>query len=233
VKNNFKSVLGYSFAILFAWAASFGNANAILVKGHIDPLFGGTGVTSGIYWTGLLQFTDADNSCIASDGVHTCAPDAGSLSVTGTLQLGADTTTLNFLFAGPTPTITVDVVGGVIQAIQTGPIGPTDLFTLGSLQGFGWLDFEFGSAFDSDNASMAQLLLQLCPPLSDLTSFTTTSGRRSEDCNPSADCTPNIQLATGSDPALVTIEQIQVPEPATALLLLGGLAAGWIVRRRT
>jgi hypothetical protein len=226
VKNNLKRVLGYSFAIAFAWVASFGNANAILVKGHIDPLFGGSGVFSGVYWTGLLEFTDSDNSCVSganADGVHTCTPDAGSLSVTGTLQLGPDTAVLDFLFGAPTPVITVNVVGGVITGIQTGPIGPTDLFSLGSLQGFGWLDFE--------SNSMAQLLLQLCPPLSDFASFSTFSSSHSYDCEPSADCTPNIQLTTASDPAVVTIEQI--PEPATALLLLGALAAGWIVRRRS
>jgi hypothetical protein len=229
VKNNLKRVLGYSFAIAFAWVASFGNANAILVKGHIDPLFGGSGVdTSGIYWTGLLEFTDSDNSCVSgpnANGVHTCAPDAGSLSVTGTLQLGPDTAAIDFLFGGPTPVITVNVVGGVITGIQTGPIGPTDLFTLGSLQGFGWLDFESGG--------MAQLLLQLCPPPppSDFVSLSTFSSYHSYDCEPSADCTPNMQLATRSDPAVVTIEQI--PEPATTLLLLGALAAGWIVRRRS
>jgi hypothetical protein len=232
VKNNLKSVLGYSFAIAFAWAASFGNANAILVKGHIDPLFGGSGVASGVYWTALLEFTDSDNSCIAADGVQTCTPDAGSLSVTGTLQEGANTAVVDFLFGGSTPTITVDVQGGVIQAIQTGPIGPTDLITLGSLQAFGWIDFEFGSFFDSDNDSMARLLLQLCPPPSDFASFSTFSSSHSYYCQPAADCTPNFQLVTEfSDPALVTVEQI--PEPATALLLLGALASGWIVRRRS
>lgn len=233
MKNNLKRVLGYSFAIAFAWVASFGNANAILVKGHIDPLFGGSGDASGVYWTALLEFTDSDNSCVSganADGVHTCTPDAGSLSVTGTLQEGANTAVIDFLFSSTSPTITVDVQGGVIQAIQTGPIGPTDLFTLGSLQGFAWIDFEFGSAFDSDNASMAQLLLQLCPPSSDLVSVSTFGSGHSYDCEPSADCTPTAPTDF-SDPALVTVEQI--PEPATTLLLLGALAAGWIVRRRS
>ena len=181
----------------------------------------------------LIEFQDADNSCVASDGMQVCTPDAGSLQITGTLQQQVPgpfgpIVPVDFLFSAPDPTITVNVVGGVITAIQTGIVGPTDFTSVSppAIQGFGWVDFEFGSAFDSSSPSAAQLLFQICPPVtSDLLALS------SFYCDPvSTVCTPNLELADRSTTATVRIEQI--PEPGMLWLLAAAMSAGWLARRR-
>ena len=166
-------------------------------------------------------------------GASAFAQQAGSLQITGTLQQQVPgpfgpIVPVDFLFSAPDPTITVNVVGGVITAIQTGIVGPTDFTSVSppAIQGFGWVDFEFGSAFDSSSPSAAQLLFQICPPVtSDLLALS------SFYCDPvSTVCTPNLELADTSATATVRIEQI--PEPGMLLLLAAAMSAGWLARRR-
>jgi len=221
-------------AVALSWLVGIGTANAIIVRGFVDPLFGGSGVENGMYWTAEIEFQDADNSCVASDGTNiTCTPDAGSLSITGTLQQQVPgpfgpVVPVDFLFSAADPVIKLNVSGGVITGIQTGIIGPTDFTTVSGpdIQGFAWVDFEFGSG---DSPSVANLLFQICPPVTvpDTRSF---SFSRYNDCTPSADCTPNSELADTSTTATVRIEQI--PEPGMLWLVVAAMSAGWLARRR-
>jgi hypothetical protein len=227
-----RSFFGSCAAAAVMWFATAGSANAITVRGFVDPDFGGdaTGELAGAYWTAEIQFSDADGSCVENDGPNqTCVFDPGSLVVTGTLTEdgGSITAPLNFLFTGPVPTtININVVGGVVTAIDTGQLGPTAQFTTDTLQGFAWIDFGFGNS-ESIAPSLAELLIQLCPPTETFSSLS-----EFEDwCHVSPDeCSATSPQFT-SDLAAVTIAQ--VPEPGMLWLLLAALPLGALMRRRS
>lgn len=231
MKITMNSVCGYLAAAALMWLATAGNASAITVRGFVDPDFGGdaTGTLAGAYWTAEIQFSDADGSCVENDGTNiACEFDSGSLVVTGTLTEdgGSITAPLNFLFTGPAPTtLNINVVGGVVTAIDTAQLGPTAQFTTDTLQGFAWIDFGFGSS-ESIAPSLAELLVQLCPPTETFSSLS-----EFEDwCHVSPDeCSATAPQFT-SDPAAVTI--VQVPEPGMLWLLLAALPLGALMRRR-
>jgi hypothetical protein len=216
--------------ILLLWVGGMSAANALIIKGKADPTFDGGGGFDGITWNAEIQFTDSDASCVSGTNAnapsppgHGCLPDAGTLSITGSLSDGTNTAILNFL-TGPDPSVSITTSGGVATAIQTGIVGPTAMFTLGSLQGFAWIDFEFGTNLDFESPSAVEISLQSCGTSSDI-SYSYSYW------HPAAECAPIFENAATSSPDSVTVTQ--TPEPGMLwLLALGAMTALGFTRRR-
>ncbi len=226
MRNKLRPILKCCAGVLLLWFGGFTAANAITIRGIADPMFTAGGDFNGDIWSALVQFGDADASCVSGVNFtdptgHICAPDAGTLVMTGTLSDGSSTVDLNFLFTGPAPSISITTLNGVATGIQTGVVGPTAEFNLGS-QGFAWVDFEFGSHFDLSAPSGVQILLQSCRTSEE--EFTWNSW---ED----EGCTANVNNALRSTPDSVTVTQT-TPEPGILWLVFSALSMGWLMRRR-
>lgn len=225
MRNQIRLILKCCAGVLLLWFGGFTAANAITIRGVADPMFTVGGDFNGDTWSALVQFGDADASCVSGDNFtdltgHVCTPDAGTLVMTGTLSDGSDTVNLNFL-TGLAPSISITTLNGVATGIQTGVVGPTAEFTLGS-QGFAWVDFEFGSHFDLSAPSGVEILLQSCGQSEEEYTLNSWEGDG---------CIATAGNALRSTPDSVTVTQT-TPEPGILWLVLGALSMGWLVRRR-
>jgi PEP-CTERM motif-containing protein len=155
--------------------------------------------------TGLFQF---DDTCLNTDGLHLAA-DCNLVLLNASLDMtdtgSSDTAHLDFAPVLPDSTDMVDLIisGGTLVGIDTGLIGPVFVTDDGSsLFGPWWLQWQSDPVF---------LFTGGC-----------TVGVESEVC------TPN-EFSSGE---ATNVTFTRVPEPGTLGLILGGVGAAWVARRR-
>lgn len=249
-----KSMRIFAATVAFAVAAGSGAAQAALITGHLDPLFGGTDPLSGLYITGTEDFTVA-NDCLGGS--------AGFVSPSGGCGMDFIGATINFYkpsltnpladflgtatFPGDSqthedPILGFDVDGhGNVTAVQSTVIGSAKFegYTL-DIQ-FGYTDLFFNSSLspgevganDPTFTSLANL-----PALSATTLYI-DPGTQPDPCNVGG-YGPSPFAAAGACPASAaeatsfqTFVNGGVPEPATwAMTLVGIGAIGAAMRRR-
>jgi hypothetical protein len=180
-----------------------GPAQAVFYGSDFDPV--GPVTFSG---HGLFQFDDA---CLASNGLHSAAS-CHLMLVSATIHMHDSLNSADLAF-GPDVLHMIDLIifGGNLVGVDTGLIGPSFVTDdASSLFGPWWLQWQSGFS----------------PLLADTDPVNLFTGSCSEGCSPN-----------GSPAAValhVTFTRVgqAAPEPGTLGLLLGGLGAGWWVRRR-
>jgi hypothetical protein len=230
------------------WLAGLGTANAILVRGSIDPQFSTSGTLAELYWTADVVF-DIGSGCLSPDSTVTCA--ISNLGVTGTLQYVPSSGTpgpvlnVDFLQYDPSPptslNLAVDSQNSII-GIGSGVIGYAGVDMRPSLDiGNVWVQFFLpGSDPNFQDATFASggLIVQPCiggtDPDEDRESQIAEEHENEGNesigaCNASA--SPDGAL-TSSLLGRMTITQ--VPEPGSAWLVAGALliAAPLVARRK-
>lgn len=225
-------LLGILVAIM---AATFGaTANARFVSSGFDPLF----------FAGTAVF-HVDDNCVANDGVHfanvgncTGVELMGTDSPFGlpTVQLAPPTGPfLDFSnFGGSTAMISVAVIDGAVVGINTLPIG----FFQAQSPNQGYSDFyyiEFVSVpkfaypesnFDALSTDSSWSHSYNAPELISVTNTVYLF-----DCPTEYFALFGRSKCSVADPA-TSVTFAQIPEPGTLALLLGGVGAGWLARRR-
>ncbi|MDE2209637.1 MAG: PEP-CTERM sorting domain-containing protein [Betaproteobacteria bacterium] len=228
------------------WLASLGTANAILVRGGIDPQFTTSGDLVSLYWTAIIQFDVYDSTCL-SPGTHYTCP-ISNLSVKGKLQdkPSGPIVPVDFLSNySPPPyslSLAVDSYDQII-GIGTGPIGYASVDMRPSLDiGNAWVQFFLpGSGpFSSSGLSTGTLIVQPCGTGSgtseeDEVESQSAQNNENEDrgdaCNASTDPTTESRLTSD---VLGVVHITQVPEPGSLWLVLAALfvAAPLLARRK-
>jgi hypothetical protein len=191
-----------------------GSAQAVVYTGHWDPAYGPSFPSLG--WEGDASFF-IPNACLAGSGwianTDPCA--AGAMKV-----LSADVDFYNA--ADPSraavETLTFDpnvlvykmfVAGHQLQAVSTDFLGPVQGFASIAGGGADYFDLKF-LELETENVQLFQTVGHTDP----ICAFTGTP----------AGC--------GFSATRPTLVLIPVPEPNIAALMLGGLAFGWMARRR-
>jgi hypothetical protein len=244
--KRFASIVGSSVAAALIWLASVGSANAILVRGGIDPAFdllasGQYAALSDLYWTAEIQF-NVDANCLSPGNDVTCV--VSGLDVTG--RLSSISTPSNFqdvtFFTSPGPnSYSLDLrvngsgqVTGVandVSPLTTNvPFGFAGANIPNLLNGNTWVQF--------DLAGDAQLIVALCEPLTQPDNYSRTHSRTnffstsSGECGPQATCVTSTDPTTGnSGTGFHAVTFTQVPEPGSLWLILAALSAGWLTLR--
>ena len=241
MSKRFASIIGSSIAVALAWLASLGTANAILVRGSIDPPFdlSATGIYAGLtdlYWTADIQF-DVGSACLtslASSGPGNCL--VSGLNVTG--RLSSISTPANFqdvtFFTSPgVDSYLLDLAvnsSGLVTGIANDassatnvPFGYASANVPGGLfKGNAWVQF----TLDGD----AQLMVTLCRPLE--TPKIYFPDNSDEGCDVSTSCVASTDPTTGSKGAgFDRVAFTQVPESGSLWLILAALSAGWLTLR--
>lgn len=230
------------------WLSAVGTANAILVRGSIDPQFSSSGTLANLYWTADVAF-DIGSGCLSPDTTVTCA--ISNLGVTGTLQYVPSSGTpgpvfnVDFLTFDPSPPTSLSLAvdsQNTIVGIGSGPIG-FDSVDMRPLPDIGnvWVQFFLpGTDPNFPNSTFASggLIVQPCiggtDPDEDRESQIAEEHENEDDesigaCN--ASTSPDGAL-TSSLLGRMTITQ--VPEPGSAWLVAGALliAAPLVARRK-
>lgn len=238
--KNILRALGFAATVASVWVAGFGDANALLVRGSIDPLFNASGIDGNLGWTAAISFDVASN-CVAPNTTLSIASNPAcfsNLSVTGTLYDHGNgdavlDSNVDFQQNPTVPAIplalTIGIDGaGIVNTIDTSIIGyysaSTSLFT-GNL----WIDF----FTNGDGTPQGDLIAQLCDPilLLDSSTFDRIRSFDDENCDHPAACATTPVGGITSAVALVTITQV-VPEPGALWLAALGLCMIPVMRRR-
>jgi PEP-CTERM motif len=193
------------FAALATAVAAFyaSSASATVWHSGFDPV--GTVTFSG---DAFFQFDDA---CLAPDGFHdaaTCNLEMTSAEIDMTDTGTGDTAHLSFASVVPW-FVTGDLVtaGGDLVGLDTDQIGPAFVSAGGSLDGPWWIQW----TSSSDGIGL--------PAIDPVFLF---FGECNDGCFPDG-------LPSG-EAIHVTFDR--VPEPGTLGLILGGVGAAWLARRR-
>jgi hypothetical protein len=229
-----KSFFGYCAVAAVMWLGAFGTANAVFVRGIVEPAFTDDGsTTDGLDWTATIGF-DVGAECLVP-GVTTCYS-VSNFSLTGELTFNSETIPLDFGLFPPNPIpspIDLEVdSSGIVTGIGTPEVGPSAhwAFTSSLGDGYAWIKFNLPSHEGTNGAfSSADLFLQFCNDLGLLPSISLLSYE--DDCFPATVCGANRGAADQSQ-VFAHVEISQTPEPGSLLLLLGALSASWFVRRR-
>ena len=222
--------LSFAATVASVWLAGFGQANALLVRGSIDPLFNASGIDANLGWTAEISFDVASNCVAPSTTLSIAANPAcfSNLSVNGTLYDHGNgdavlDPSVNFQQNPTIPAIplalTIGIDGaGIVNTIDTSIIGyysaSTSLFT-GNL----WIRF----FTNPDGTPQGDLIAQLCDPilLSSLSTFDRIRSFEYENCDHPTACLTTPVGGIASADALVRITQ--VPEPGALWLVALGL----------
>ena len=224
MSKSYRSIIGSSLAAALLWLASTGSADAILVRGSIDPVFGTSGTLSGLYWTADVSF-NVDGSCLAAATEDILCSISG-LTATGTVNDGTDgVMNVNYLATPSSPPTQMDlavdanqqVIGIGSAAIGFGTVGLPALQTVANL----WVQF-FLPVFNTDGVittpSQGELIATTCS-----TTIPTVE--------PSVVCTPAGDPAAGMTSVPASVVITQVPEPSSLVLMLVALLTGWPLLR--
>ena len=244
------------FAALLALgvgSAAVAPAQAALVTGHLDPVFGGSSALSDLYFTGTETFTVA-NACLDLSGFVAASGTCGGSTPAAMNFAGA---TINFYNEDPTipgaeylgtatfpgdsstslnPILGMDVSGGEVVAVQSLVIG-TAAVTLNNISylldiQFGRTDLTFGpgSNVGEYNGNTFTKIANLSP-YSETTLFLDPGGH-TNPCNVSG----LASNCASSAPALTSLQTFaagSAPEAATWSMMLVGIGAiGAAMRRR-
>jgi PEP-CTERM motif-containing protein len=212
-----------SLAAVFALAFA-GFANGALFGSHYDPL--------AFIGDALFQF---DDGCLA-DGTYTGSPpcNAQLLSATFDMSDGIPGDVAHFDFSAVLPSSLINsfvVSGGQLVGVNTDPIGPdfAQSCPFAGCVGPWWIQWIYNPGDPSQNLLASnEVVLYTGECFSDLTDGSVLS-TKSVSLDSVDSCSRNEQTsAVATD---VTFSR--VPEPGTMLLLVAGLLAAGIVRRRT
>lgn len=221
-----QAILRSGFAMAVLWGLGLGSANATLVRGSIDPTFGGSGTLAGIYWTANISF-NVDSSCLAAATQDISCAITG-LTATGTVDDGTDgTVPVNYLATPMSPPSSVDLAVDAshnVIGIGTMPIGfGTVTFPALSEVANLWVQF-YLPVFNGDGvittASQGDLIATLCTPELDY-SLTFLDDWR---CSSSGTCTPSTDPTTGDTSVRHDATIVTVPEPGSLWLIFAALA---------
>lgn len=226
---------GFFAAILsLAVVAGAGSAQAAIISGHLDPLFGGSSPLSGYYFTGVETFT-VDNSCLSQTGFVAAQgcdmnfegatidfynedPTISGATELGTANFPGDSTTFEDSILG------MYVQGGDVIAVQSRVTGSPEV----TLNGVPYtLDIQFGR---TDLTTKSGVVGENVPPFTSLRNLSPDDQTTLfvED----ASCDGNVgglqSHCPASAPAAVTLRTFTsgtVPEPAIWTMLLVGFGA--------
>ena len=229
-------------AATLLWIASFGMANAILVRGSIDPIFGGSGTLAGIYWTADVTF-NVDGSClstIASSISMTGSCTISGLTATGTVNDSVDPTiNVNYLatpsFSPTSLDLAVDSSLNVV-GIGSSPIGFGTVSLPGLTPNYNttanlWVQFFMPT---ETLASQADLIATLCQTLTQgprdyFDSHTIASN--DSVCDQVSAC-PGTDPTSGTKSVRGDVAITQAPEPGSLALVLAAMLVCWPLLRR-
>lgn len=244
-----RSIVGPGLAVALVWLASLGTANAILVRGGIDPTFSTTGALADLYWTALIQF-DLAPSCLSPSSTVICP--ISNLSVTGTLQYKPSPGTpgpvlpVDFLSHDLSPPTSLSLaVDGSDQIIGIGsdPLGYASVDMRPSLDiGNVWVQFFLPGSdpnFPHSTVGTGGLIVQQCTSGSSDANEEEDNESETAQENENEDggdaCNAGTSPAGGLTSSVLGVVNItQVPEPGSLWLVLGALffAAPLLARRK-
>ncbi len=229
-----------------AWLAAAAPAQAALVTGRLDPLFGGNSALSTLYVTGTETFTVA-NACLSLTGfvsaTGSCGGAAPGMSFDGaTLDFCLDSSLSTLIGTAVFPAVpttpTYPVVGmyianGQVAGVQSYVTGQSAIPYNGSTY---VLDIQFGytDLTNSPAAGIGQLTGSTFTGVGQLAANSNTTLFASLVPIEGPDPCGSGQLiatCTGSSNALATT-LTTVPEPGTLALISVGLAGAVLARRR-
>ena len=230
------------------WLAGVGTANAILVRGSIDPQFSTSGTTLGdLYWTADIEF-DVAAGCL-KPGTVTCS--VSSLQVSGTVQYKPSSGTpgpvlkVDFLTFDPSPPTSLSlavnsentIVGIGSSAIGFDSVDMRPPLDIGNV----WVQFFLlGTDPNFPNATFASggLIVQPCTGGTDPDEnreSATAEENENEDHESIGACNASTSPDGGfASSVLGRVTIAQVPEPGSAWLVIGALLAAvpLVTRRR-
>jgi hypothetical protein len=243
----------FAAMLAFVVGAGSGAAQAALVTGHLDPVFGGSSALSDLYFTGTETFTVA-NDCLGLSGFVAASGTCGGSTPAAMNFTGA---TINFYNEDPTdpgavflgtatflgdsstslnPILGMDVSNGKVVAVQSLVIGSATI-TLNNVSylldiEFGRTDLTLGPASNvGEYTGNTFTNIANLSPYNETTLFVDPGGH-TNPCNVSgldSSCASSV-------PALTTLQTFaagSAAEPATwATMLFGVGAIGAAMRRR-
>ena len=247
--SRIKSIAAPSIGMALVWLAGVGTANAILVRGSIDPQFSTSGTTfADLYWTADIEF-DIGAGCLVPDTTVTCS--VSNLQVNGTVQYKPSSGTpgpvlnVDFLtFDASPPTslsLAVDsqntIVGIGSDAIGFDSVDMRPLLDIGNL----WVQFFLPGTdpnFPDSTFSSGGLIVQPCIGGTD-PDENHESAIAEEHENDEQESIGTCNASTSPDGGLASsvlgrVTITQVPEPASGWLVVGALlvAAPLVARRK-